>query len=84
MSSIALQFRFKIGMHLLNREKRCNAFTRSTYTLQVLNKFPTDKIHIRVPQNSLLCPTHVDNKKNDVFEYFLFKCANDQTSVTSL
>jgi len=28
---------------------------------------------IKVPQDRLLCPTHVNNKKNQVFENFLFK-----------
>ena len=41
--------------------------------IQVLKKFPTDKIHIKVPQYKLLCHTHVDNKKQQVFE-FLLKC----------
>ena len=35
-----------------------------------------DKRHrsIKVPQDSRLCPTHIDNKKKQVFEKNLFKC----------
>jgi len=71
MSSINLATRFKIGMYLLNREKRCNAFPRSTNII-VQNQLPTDKRHIKVPQDRLLCPTHVvDNKrKKQVFKFF--------------
>jgi len=29
---------------------------------------------IKGPQDRLLCPTHLNNKKNQVFENFLFKC----------
>jgi len=57
MSSIDLETRFKIGMYLLNREKRCNAFPRSTYIIQVWNKLPTDKRHIKVQKDRLLFPT---------------------------
>ena len=35
---------------------------------------PTDERHIKVPQDRLLCPPHVDNKKKQVFEKNLFKC----------
>ena len=54
---------FKIGMYLLNREKRCYAFPRSTDIIQVLNDLPTDKRHIKEPQDRQLCLTHIDNKK---------------------
>jgi len=40
--------------------------------IQVLNKLPTDQRHIRVPQDRLLCRTHVDNKTKQVFDFFLF------------
>jgi len=63
MSSMYLATQFKIGMYLLNRKKRCNAFPRSTDIIQVSDELPTDKIHFKVPQDRLLCPTHVDNKK---------------------
>jgi len=59
MSCIYLATRHKIGMYLLYREKRCNAFLISTDILVLV----TDKRHIKLPQNRLLCPTHVDNKK---------------------
>ena len=51
-----------------------NAFPRSIDIIQVLNEFATDKRHTKVPQDRLLCPTHVDNKKKQVFNFFLFKC----------
>jgi len=53
MSSIDLATWFKIGMHLLNREKRCKAFPKSTDIIQVFNELPTDKrlIIIKVPQD---------------------------------
>ena len=35
---------------------------------------PTDKIHIKVPQDRTICPKRVDNKKKQVFEIFHFKC----------
>jgi len=47
--------------YLLNRVKRCKAFPRSTYIIHVFNTLPTDKRHIKVPQDRLLNPTHVDN-----------------------
>jgi len=84
MSSIDLASRFKIGMYLLNREKRWHAFPRSTDLIKVLNKLPTDKRHIKVPQDRLLCPTHVDNKKQQVFEKFFLGVLHDQTSAKSL
>jgi len=49
-------------MYALDREKRCNAFPRSTDIIQVFNELPTDKKRIKVPQDKLLCPTHADNK----------------------
>jgi len=58
-------------MYLLNRKNRNNAFPRSTNIIQVLNELPTDKRHIKVPQDRLLCPTHINNKKKQVF---LLKC----------
>jgi len=61
MSSIYLATRFKIGMYLFN--------SKLTDTIQVLNELPTDKIHvdIKVSQDRLLCPTHVDNKRKTGF-----------------
>jgi len=41
-------------------------FPRSTDIIQVLNELPTDKRH-KVPQDRLLCPTHVDNKIKTAF-----------------
>ena len=81
MSPIDLATRFKIGMYLLYREKCLRAFPRSTDIIQVLNELPTEKRHtlykcIKVPQNRLLCPTHVDNKKKRVL--------HNQTSVKFL
>ena len=35
---------------------------------------PTDKIHIKVPNNRLICSTHVDNKKTTGFLKHIFKC----------
>ena len=74
MSYIELTTRFQIAMYLLNREKRLNAVPRSTDIIQVLNEMTTDKRHIKVPQCRLLCHTHVDNKKKQAFENYLFKC----------
>jgi len=74
MSSIDLATLFKIGMYLLNSEKRLNAFPRSTYIKLVLNELPTNKRHIKILQDRLLCHTHVDNKKKQVFKNCLFKC----------
>ena len=63
-------------MYLLNREKGLNTFLRSTdiHVIQVLNELPTNKRHIKFPQDRLLCPTHFDNKKKQVCENFLCKC----------
>jgi len=47
-----------------------NAFPRSTDIIQVLNELPTDKSHIKVPQNKLLCPIPVDNKKKRFSKIF--------------
>ena len=71
MSSIDLATRFKIGMYLLNRETRYQRFARSTHIIHVLNELPTNKILIKVSQDRLLCPTHADNKKKQVFENFI-------------
>jgi len=60
------------------------AFPRSTDIIQVLNELPTDKIHIKVPQDRLLCPTHVDNKKVQLFEKLFLSVLHDQTSVEFL
>jgi len=54
--------------------KRLNAFPRSTDTIQVLNKMPIFKRHVKVPPGRLLCHTNVDNKKKQVCENFLFNC----------
>jgi len=51
MSSIDLATRFKIGMYLLNREKCCKAFPRSTDIKRDFKKLPTDERHIKVPQD---------------------------------
>ena len=67
MSSINLTTRFKNGMYLLNREKRY-----STDIMQILNKLPTDKRQIKVPQDRLVCPIHADIKTKQVFEKILF------------
>ena len=72
MSSIDLSIRFKVGMYLWNRENRLNAFLISTDIIQVLNELQTDKIHIKVPQDRLLCPTHVHNKKKTGFRKISF------------
>ena len=58
MSTIDLATSFKIGMYLLGREKRLNAFPRSTNIIQVLNELPTDKRHIKVSQNTAMPYTH--------------------------
>jgi len=86
MSSIDLATRINIRMYLLDREKGCNAFPRSTdqQIIQVLNELPTDKRHVKVPQDGLLCPTHVVNKKNGVSKSFFLSVLHDQTSVESL
>jgi len=74
MSSIDLATQFKIRMYLLNRESVTYAFPRSTDIKQVLNELPTDKRHIKVPQDRLICPTHVNNKEKQVFETIPYKC----------
>jgi len=51
MSSIDLASRFKMVIYLLNREKRCNAFPRSTDKIQVLNELPTNIRHIKETQD---------------------------------
>ena len=38
---------------------------------QVLNELPTDTWHLKVPQNRLLCPTHVDKKNRFSKKIFL-------------
>ena len=48
--------------------KRCNAFQKTTDIKQVLNESPTNKRHVNVPQDSLLCPIHVNNKKKTGFQ----------------
>ena len=72
MFSIDLVTRFKIGMYLLNWKKHLNAFPRSTDIIQVLNELVTDKRHIKVPQDRLLCPSHADNKKKNRFSTISF------------
>ena len=48
---------------------------RSTDIKQVLiHDLPTDKRHIKVPQNWQLCPTHVDKKKQVFEKKNPFKC----------
>ena len=47
-----------------------NAFPKSTDIIQVLNELPTVQIHIKIPQDRLLCPTHVDKKKTGLVESF--------------
>ena len=84
MSSIDLATRFKIGMYLLNWKSVTNAFPRSTYIIQVLNELPIYKRHIKVPQDRLLCHTHVDNKKNRFSKNFFVSLLHDQTSVEPL
>ena len=76
MSSIDLA---KIGMYLLNREKRYKGFSSSTDIIQVLNELPTDKRHIRVPQD--LTYTHRQQEKKQVF---FLSILHDQISVESL
>jgi len=45
---------------------------RDQQIIHVLNELQTDKRHIRVPQERLLCPTSVDNKNTQVFEKNIF------------
>jgi len=63
MSSINLATQFNIGMYVLNGENHYWRFSESTDIIQVLNELPTNERHIKVPQDRLLCPTHIDNKK---------------------
>ena len=74
MSSIDLATRFKIRMYLLNWKSVTNAFPRWKDIKQVLNELPTNKRPIKVPQDRLLCPTHVDNKNKQVFKKILLRC----------
>jgi len=60
-------------MYPLNREKRLNTFPRSTDKIQILNELPTDKRQIKVPQDSMLYPTYVNNKK--ILKIFVFEFA---------
>ena len=55
-----------------------NAFQRSTDT-QLLNELPTDEGHFNVPQDRLLCPTHVDNKIKQVFKIFFLNVLHNTT-----
>jgi len=48
--------------------ERCNAFSTSTDIIQVLNELPTEKRHIEVSQDKMLCPIHMDNKKKTGFQ----------------
>jgi len=43
----------------------------------------TDKRHIKVPQDRLLCPTYIDNKKNRFSNIFIFSVLHDETSLKS-
>jgi len=81
LSSINLETRYKTGKYLWNRENVTKVFPRSSYRIQVLNEFPTDKRHIKVPQDRLLCSTHVDNKKKQAFENFLCVTRPDLSGV---
>jgi len=51
---------------------------------KVFNELPTDNRHIKVPQERLLCPTHVNNKKKLVFAKNNLSVLHDQTSVASV
>ena len=77
MSSINLTIRFK-------GEKRLNAFSRSTDITQVSNEMPTDKRHIKVPQDRMQCHTHVNKKKKTGLPFFILSVLHDQTSVESV
>jgi len=81
LSSINLETRHKTGKYLWNRENVTKVFPRSSYRIQVLNEFPTDKRHIKVPQDRLLCSTHVDNKKKQAFQNFLCVTRPDLSGV---
>jgi len=74
VSFIDLATRFQIKIYLLNRKNVANAFPRSTYIMQALNKLPTDRRHIKVPHDRLLCHTHVYNKNKQNFQKNIFKC----------
>jgi len=74
MSSIGLATRFNIGRYLLNRKSVTYAFLRSADIIKVFNELPTDKKNIKVPHDRVLCHTHVDKKKKQVFQIFVFKC----------
>jgi len=47
---------------------------------------PTEKIHIKLPRDRLLFPTHVDKKKEQVFFFkkIFLSVFYDQTSVEYL
>jgi len=45
---------------------------------------PLGKSYLKVPQVRLLCHTHVDNKKKQVFEKFFSSLLCNQTPVESL
>jgi len=84
MSCIDLATQFKIGMYLLNSEKRLNAFPRSTDIIKVLNELPTDKRHIKLRYHKIDCLLiHVDNKRKKFSKKNIFSVLHDQTSVKS-
>jgi len=56
MSSINLETRFVIEMYIFNKEKRCNAFPRSTDIIQVLKELPIDNRHIKDARSVSLYP----------------------------
>ena len=60
--------RFKIGIHMLDREERYQRFSKSTDIRQVLNELPTDKRHVKEPRERLQCHTHVDNNEKNIFK----------------
>jgi len=80
MSSIDLATGFKIGVYLLNREKR--TLFRDQYIIQVQNEFSYDTLHYKATRDILICPTHVNSKKERFSKRIFLKC--DQTSVDSL
>jgi len=85
MSSIYLATGFKIGMYLLNREKRLNAFPRSTDIIQVLNELPIDKkIHVLRYHEIEWYALHTSIRRKKVFEAFLFKCFSYKTDKNNL
>ena len=73
MSSIDFATWFKVGMYLLNREKRLNAFPILTDIIPVLNELPTDKTHIAIHTST--------TRKNKFLEKFFLSVLQDQTSV---